>query len=248
MIQFLRNILGLGPAEPTKLRKKPDEPAVKSVVKEMANDELKVDYTMVYPYLVSQKTQELDLVDELVSVFHKTEDIYAPIVQAFVIIDKNKEGANGEIDIFHLKTSDKTEEDYEMFDKHSLINLDNLELPFVFWDFSDEKIEYDILSVKIAALASEKILSKKHMLEAHKMLNSNELLVSIPRKGLIFVCSNLLDKEHITHFMNLHAYAILSDKQGFEVLCEDLFVVEEGEVVNVMGITQLSDVLREGNS
>lgn len=248
MIQFLRNILGLGPAEPTKLRKKPEEVAVKSTVKEMIEDELEMDFTSIYPYLVSQKTQELDLGDELVSVFHKTENIYAPIVQAFVMMNLSKEDANGEVDIFHLKTSNKTEEDYEMLDKHSLINLDNLELPFVFWDFSDEKIEYDILSVKIAALASEKILSKKHMLEAHKMLNSKELLVSIPRKGHIFVCSNLLDKEHIAHFMNLHAYAILSDKHNLEVLCEDLFVVEEGEIVNVMGITQLSDVLREGNS
>ena len=251
MIKFLRNILGLGPAEPTNLHKKPVENAVKSVVKpivgEMVLEGDEMDFTTIYPYLVSKRTKELDLVNELAAVFHETEDIYAPIVQAFIMMDKNKIDDKDEVDLFHLKTSNKDEDDYLKFEEHGLKNLDTLELPFEFWDFSDKTIEYDVLSTPISVLASEKILSKKHMLEAHKMLNSTELLVSIPRKGLIFVCSNLLDKKYIKHFMNLHAYAIVSEKYQDEVLCEDLFVLKEGEITNIMGITQLSDILRKGN-
>ncbi|WP_077401021.1 hypothetical protein [Cellulophaga omnivescoria] len=248
MIQFLRNILGLGPAEPKNLRKKPTaNTQATTVVKEVITDKLEMDYSMVYPYLVSKKTKELDLANELVSVFYESEDIYAPTVQTFVMMDKDKEGANGEIDVFHIKTSNKTEEDYKKLDKHSLANLDNLELPFMYWDFTDEKSDYEILSTRITPFSSEKILSRKHMLEAHKMLNSNELLVSIPRKGLIYVCSYLLDTQHINQFMDIHAYMILTNKQNCELLCEDLFVVKNGEISNVLGLSQLSDKLKEGN-
>ncbi|TVZ08075.1 hypothetical protein JM80_0559 [Cellulophaga sp. RHA_52] len=247
MIQFLRNILGLGPAEPTNLRKKPTaNTQARTLAKEVITDNLEMDYTMVYPYLVSKKTKEIDLTDDLVSVFYESEDIYAPTVQAFVMMDKSKEDANGEIDVFHLKTSNKTEKDFKKLDKHSITNLDNLELPFMYWDFTDEKNEYDILSARITPLSSEKILSRKHMLEAHKMLNSNELLVSIPRKGLIYVCSYLLDTKHIYQFIDIHTYMILTNKQNCELLCEDLFVVKNGEISNVIGLSQLSDKLREG--
>ncbi len=245
MIKFLRNILGLGPAEPTNLRKKPIKTAVNTVVKDMVKNEAEMDYTTIYPYLVSTKTKELDLADDFVSVFHRTEEIYAPIVQAFICQNKNRENEKGEVDFYHLKITNEDEEQYKVLDENSLKNLDDLDLPFEFWDFSDEKIEYDILSVRISPLASEKILSKKHMQEAHKILNSNELLVSIPRKGFIFVCSNLLDKKHIKHFMNLHAYAILSEKDNTEILCEDLFIFEDGEITSWLVITQLSERLRE---
>jgi len=202
-----------------------------------------IGHRKIYPVLMSEHTSEFDLTDEVVDIFHRREGIFSKQLIAHVLLDE-KETIDGEPTIYQLNTSDKTREDYSMLQEEGRVNLDKFKLPFENW-IVDNKLTFKILSCPISSFSSEKILSKKHMDEAHKELNSEELLVSIPRRGLIFVCSNSLSEEDCNHFINLHARIVCQESDQLELLCEDIFVVKDGEVSGVLGMNPLSDILRE---
>lgn len=127
--------------------------------------------------------------------------------------------------------------------ENDIKNLDKHEIPFIFWNPSDHKLPFKVLSTKVSAFSSEKIMSKKHMSQAHKMLDSNKLFVSIPRKGLIFVCREDLKPDDYSYFLKLHQFIVMDNKNENEFLCEDIFLVENGEISNVLSIEQLSEYL-----
>ncbi len=241
-MNFFRKIFGLGPKEPVNVR-----PRTATPIKAIENIDTSMSYEDIFPVLVSVKTKEYDLVNEIAATFHERENNYANVIVAHVMVDRKNLDKDGESELYHIKNGHENEDFYTTLEKNGRQNFDNFEVPFEFWNPTDEDLEYKVLSCRVSFFASEKIRSKKHMLEAHKLLNSKELLVSIPRKGLIFVCDKNIEEEHYIHFLNMHAYMVLQENEDLEFLCEDIFVVENGEIEGTLHIQQLSDKLNEIN-
>lgn len=82
--------------------------------------------------------------------------------------------------------------------------------------------------------SSEKILCRSHMLKAHELLQSDELLVSIPRRRCMMVCSRGADKELLNTFVALHNNAWQDDSYGNAPIINALFLVKEGEINGVL--------------
>lgn len=240
-MNLFRKILGLGPKEPVNAiqRKEPNQ------IKVIDEPNPTLTDGDILPVLISSKTKEFNLVNEFTAIFHEREDNYSNVIIAYVMLDKANIDKTNEAELVHIKTSDKDENFYHMLAGNGQRNLDNFKMPFEFWNPTDENLEYRVLSCKKSFFASEKIMSKKHMLEANKLLNTDELLVSIPRRELIFVCNKNIDKAHYSHFLNMHAYMVLQENEDLEFLCEDIFIVKNGEIDEVLEIPQLSEKLND---
>ena len=245
-MSFFRKLLGLGPKEPINTRRKEIKTEIENTdVITYRSTSISMEGRKIYPVLMSQKTREFDLVNELVVTFHVRENIFSNIVMGHVMVDEN-DMTDGEPAIYQVRTTDKTEEDYYMIQDTGKLNFEDFKMPFIDWNLKDGKLNFRILSCKVSLLSSEKILSKKHMQEAHDMLNAKEIMVSIPRRGLIFVCSKDIPGEDYDYFLNLHASIVLQENKDQELLCEDVFIVENGEISGVLNINALSDALRKG--
>lgn len=238
MIKFIRTILGLGPSET--LNK---SVIIKPTIADNKPQEKEIGSGNILPMLISQNTQTINLSNELVSIFHEREGIYSKIVIVYVIEDDLDN--SGEPEISHISTGDKDEDTYLALAEKGQENLDNYDLPpFVFWNSVEKSYDFKILSTPMSFFASEKIISKKHMLEAHKLLDAEELYVSIPRRGLIFICSKDLTSSQYEDFLEMHYFLIINDKQkDLELLCEDIFVVKDGEIEGSLSVEQLSEYL-----
>ena len=241
-MSFFRKIFGLGPKEPMNVRPREKDTSIKKTHKTSTSSDEDISGRKIYPTLVSQKTREFELEGELMAIFHEREGLFANVLIGHVMIDENKV-ENGEVDIYQVRTFDKNEEEHDQIRLTGETNFDDFEVPFIPWNPTDDALNYQVLSCKISFLSSEKVLSKKHMDEAHKLLNAEELLVSIPRKGLIFVCSRDLSEEDYNHFLHLHASIVLQENNELELLCEDLFVFKDGKMEGSFELKQLSEIL-----
>jgi len=239
MLQFFRKVLGLGPS---KLFNEIDTKKA-TLIKPYTESNANLDSNNVLPFLISEKTREINLNNELVSVFHDRENIYGKVVVAHVLLKKKDD----DFDIFHISTADKDNDFVDILLENDIKNLDKHDIPFEFWNPLDDTLPFKMLSTKISAFSSEKIMSKKHMSEAHKMLDSDKLFVSIPRKGLIFICKKDLKQEDLDYFFKLHQFIVMDNNNKHEFLCEDLFVVENGEISGVLELKELSKSLIELN-
>lgn len=245
MIKFLRNILGLGPAETF------NKSSIQKPITNVKEDSNVKSNIKILPMLVSSGTKTINLKDELVSIFHEREGIYKDIFIAYAMVDEDDLDEDGEPAVSHLHTADKTEEECLWIGEQSQNNLDEHELPFVFWNSTEKSYDFKVLSAAITFFSSEKIMSRKHMLEAHKMLDSDEIYVSIPRKGLIFSVSKNITEDQLNQFFKLHYFIVMDDKkekEGFELLCEDIFVVKDGEIDSFLLMEELSSLLKNNNS
>ncbi len=242
-MNLFRKIFGLGPKEPANIRPRKTTTPIKTI----ENVDASMSYEDILPVLVSVKTKEYDLVNEIAATFHERENNYANVIIAHVMVDRKDLDRDGEPELYHIKNGHENEDFYITLEENGQRNFDDFEIPFEFWNPTDKKLAYKVLSSRVSFFASEKIMSKKHMLEAHKTLNAKKLLVSIPRKGLIFVCDKNIEEEHYNHFLNMHAYVVLQENEDLEFLCEDIFIVENGEIKGTLNVQQLSDKLSEIN-
>jgi len=78
--------------------------------------------------------------------------------------------------------------------------------------------------------SAEKILSKNHMLKAHKLLESDELLVSIPRRRCMMITSKSVNEKALNIFVGLHNHTWQDDSYGNAPIMNALFVVINGEI------------------
>ena len=65
-MNFIRKILGLGPKE--LVNKIPRKPS--SQIKRLASPEEKINEQNIFPVLVTKRTREVELADQITSVFH----------------------------------------------------------------------------------------------------------------------------------------------------------------------------------
>lgn len=106
---------------------------------------------------------------------------------------------------------------------------ENLETVVTDFEFS-EVLNNQVLTASGNDFSSEKILCKSHMLKAHTLLGTNELLVSIPRRRCMMVTSRHADEELLSKFVHLHNAAWKDDSYGNAPILNALFVVVDGEI------------------
>ncbi|QDO94508.1 hypothetical protein FNB79_11205 [Formosa sediminum] len=121
----------------------------------------------------------------------------------------------------HLKTMDGQFIMNEAFE-----NIDNYNTEFEY----SKALQNKVLTASGHDFSSERILSKSHMLKAHKMLEADELLVSIPRRSCMMVISKDADNELLNTFLYLHKNAWEDDSYGNAPIANIFFVVKDGEI------------------
>jgi len=238
-MNFIRKILGLGPKDPVNIQPRKQ-------TSQMKREEVSTDFINegnIFPTLVTERTQVVDLEDQITSVFHRRENSFNRSLLALVSFDYQNLDKEGEDEVFQVKPLEQ--EAFLTFLAHAEKNIEKLDISFLDWNPVDMKLPYRILSAPITFFTSELILSQKHMLEAHRILNAKELMVSIPRRDIIFISDRELNKENYKHFLNMHAAMVLQENEEHEILCEDIFILENGEITGVVEIHQLSEVLQD---
>lgn len=86
--------------------------------------------------------------------------------------------------------------------------------------------------------SSEKILCKNHMMAAHELLKSDELLVSIPRRRCMMITSKHEDKELFNTFIGLHKDAWNDDSYGNAPIIDALFVIKDGVIDGIIPLNK----------
>ena len=78
--------------------------------------------------------------------------------------------------------------------------------------------------------SAEKILDPNFLLELCAKLDSNEIIVSVPRRRCLMACSRNSPDEHLHRFQALHNDAWLDDSYGNAPIANGIFEVTKGAV------------------
>lgn len=111
--------------------------------------------------------------------------------------------------------------------KEAYQNLEDYKTEFEY----SKTLENKVLTSSGLDFSSERILSKNHMLKAHKMLNSEEILVTIPRRRCMMVVAKNSEKKLLNTFIGLHQNAWQDDSFGNAPIANMLFVMKDGNIV-----------------
>lgn len=116
--------------------------------------------------------------------------------------------------------------------KEAYENLENFDQDFEV----SSSLNGKVLTASGQDFSSEKILCRSHMLKAHKLLNSDELLVSIPRRRCMMVIARQADKELLNTFAALHKNVWEDDSYGNAPILNAMFVVKDGEIDGIISL------------
>lgn len=105
-------------------------------------------------------------------------------------------------------------------------NLDKIEVKFE----TSEKLGDQLLFASGHDFSAEKILSPEHMLKAHKLLKSDKLMVSIPRRTCMYIIPDIVSEDLLEEFKLLHRNTWEDDSYGNAQILNAYFIVENGEV------------------
>jgi len=241
IMNFFKKLFGINDEQPINLLQKKKRTYV---LDSHVNSADNINPEDIMPFLVSDKTAEFNLSGISAPIFYERENIYGRILETYALLDHTKLDADGNPSISQIKTDNDQIID-DVLTKNADKNIEKLEIDLIYWHPSDIKYKFDILSTKVSFFSSEIIMSKKHMNKAHEMLNSRELLVSIPRRGLIFICDSNIQTEQKEKFVQLHSHIVLNNSTKYDLLCEDIFIVKNGEISMVWKLPALSDLLRK---
>ena len=208
-----------------------------SVFKDESEDEddsaqglvpLAIDFgdNKAYPYFMRYEHHDLSE-GQLASVFHYAQDEKPVVLQTVVLQDD--EG------LALMDNSEMSEEMLDSIDKQAKVNISEYELEFQF----HPEYNQEIIVAQGPLFTCETILSEEQMLKAHVMLDADEIMIAIPRRGVILAASNDLQGDMRQTFMNLHMYIWLDKKDeedDLSQICKDVFVLKHGEIQGVLYI------------
>ncbi|EIR1601386.1 hypothetical protein ACNKV7_002106 [Vibrio cholerae] len=129
-----------------------------------------------------------------------------------------------------LMHSDEDKLDIQNVVNNAYSNLESMDVVFTLSQVLDNKV----LTASGKPFSSEAILSKKHMLKAHEILNAKQMLVSIPRRTGLMAVSRDAPKEILNQFMYLHSHAWNDASYGNAPIANVLFLLEGGEIVAII--------------
>ncbi|OOF24407.1 hypothetical protein BZJ17_02045 [Salinivibrio sp. IB574] len=129
-----------------------------------------------------------------------------------------------------LMHSDEDKLDIQNVVNNAYSNLESMDVVFTLSQALDNKV----LTASGKPFSSEAILSKKHMLKAHEILNAKQMLVSIPRRTVLMAVSRDVPKEILNQFMYLHSHVWNDASYGNAPIANVLFLLEGGEIVAII--------------
>lgn len=125
--------------------------------------------------------------------------------------------------------------------KKAYENIDLYPYAFIETDTGHGKM----LTISGGRFSSEKILSPECMREAQRRLNTDELLVSIPRRTMMYVVDNKCSNELYDYFRNLHLLNFGDHTNTNEPIVNALFLLKNGEIVKYLPIVNKEDFLSD---
>lgn len=141
-------------------------------------------------------------------------------------------GYNGDNNFVFLTHDDLKDRDSQEIVQEAYANLDNEKVVV-------SHLEEDIIITASGNdFSSEKILSKTFMDELHRTLNSDELIVSIPRRTVFYALAGSADGSFVNTFVNVHKYTYEDDSFGNAPISELLFIVKNGVIERILDINQ----------
>ena len=176
-----------------------------------------------YPYFMRYETHELEE-GQLASVFHYAQDEKPVVLQTIVLQDEQGMAL--------LDNSEMNDEMLDALDKQAQANISAYDLEFKYHPEYEQKI----LTAQGPMFTCEAILSEEHMLKAHVMLDAEDIMVAIPRRGVMLVASNDLPDEVQQSFFGLHMHIWLDQKEENDLsrICKDIFVLKHGKIDGVL--------------
>ncbi len=242
MIEYLRNLLGMGPSKPNNVIERSNTIERKidtSKYQKKESEKVAQEDTLIYPILTSSKNTNYDLYDQMVAIIHERDNAYSKLISIQLLLEPVNEE---EYELSQVKTDNMSDETYFSFRKQAEKQFESFDQSFIFWDLEDAKLEFKVLSSKLSIFSPTKLISPKHMKEAHQLLDAEEIVVSIPKDELILVCDYNISEEHLDQFVKMHAGIFLQAVENGDALCEDLFLLKEGEISAVKSYEQLSEI------
>lgn len=91
---------------------------------------------------------------------------------------------------------------------------------------------YKIATASGKDFSAEKILDPNFLLEVSSHLDSNELLISIPRRSCFMACDKNTPSAFLNKFQALHLHAWNDDSYGNAPIANGIFEVKSGKVVS----------------
>ncbi|MCA6361951.1 MAG: hypothetical protein IM638_02875 [Bacteroidetes bacterium] len=114
--------------------------------------------------------------------------------------------------------------------EEACINLEELDYAFDEMDLGPDKI----LTASGNTFSSEMILSKAHLQKAHRILNTDEIWVSIARRTCMMIISKHADEESVNTFVYLHQYTWKDDSYNNAPVLNALLSVKNGELEGML--------------
>ncbi|MCU0435496.1 MAG: hypothetical protein MUC87_18705 [Bacteroidia bacterium] len=105
-------------------------------------------------------------------------------------------------------------------------NLDDVESVFETMNIDSELM----LTASGNSFSSEKILSKAHLLKAHQLLQSDELLISIPRRTCMMIMPKQGSHNLLGKFAYLHHHIWKDDSYGHAPIINAFVLIKNGEI------------------
>ncbi|WP_271785180.1 hypothetical protein [Aquimarina algiphila] len=137
-------------------------------------------------------------------------------------------------DLWMLDSNDQTEEQFRLIMDTAQINIEKLELKYA----TQKVFDHKVIGFQRHTFTCEKILDQNFMIHIQKELNADSILVSIPRRSKMLICDQGAEETIKSKFMNFHYATYLSDEEDIEQICEDIFVIKNGEIEGVLYMNQ----------
>ncbi|WP_334474861.1 hypothetical protein [Vibrio sp. 16] len=129
-----------------------------------------------------------------------------------------------------LMHSDENKLNIQNVVNNAYSNLENMDVVFT----PSQALDGKVLTASGKPFSSEAILSKKHMLKAHELLDAKQMLVSIPRRTGLMAVSRDAPEEILNQFIYLHSHAWNDASYGNAPIANALFLLEEGDIVGII--------------
>lgn len=190
-------------------------------IREQEISKLEIDFgeRKVFPYFMRFENHELQEGHQA-SVFHFTQDEKPLVLQTIVLQDDEGLGL--------MDNTEMSEAILDNIDKQAQANIDIYPVDFQF----HPEYQQNIIVAQGPVFTSEAILSEEQMLKAHLLLNADEIMVAIPRRGVILAVNNDSSEDIRNAFLGLHVYIWNDEKEDDDLsqICEDVFLLKHGKI------------------
>lgn len=125
-------------------------------------------------------------------------------------------------------------DDVDALNAEALANLAALDYP---WELGDPH-PFPFAASSGKEFSAERLLDKRAMIECQRLLGSDRIIVSAPRRTCLIATRDGLPDDQMNLFVRLVLYTYHDDSYGHAPISPALFVLEDGAIKSVMFATE----------